>query len=435
MNDMLIGHNSQFADLSDPQFDLVTTDAPFPAFVGGFGSGKTEALIIKALMMKAKYPTGNIGYYLPTFDLVSMIAFPRFEEKLEEIGAHYKAVRSPRPVIKIENGGNFIFRTMDNPGRIIGYEVMDSLIDEIDTLKEKEAEAAWNKILARNRQKKPDGKRNTISVGTTPEGFKFTYQKWKKNPKAGYQLIKASTYSNAHNLPDDYIDDLKASYPSNLILAYIDGEFTNLTSGSVYPEFDREKNGSTEVVRIEKIAGLPDKGEDLYIGMDFNVTKMAAIVFVRRAGWPHAVAELTGIFDTPAMIKALKARFPNNRIFIYPDASGGSRKTGDASISDISLLKEAGFQVYNNPSNPAIKDRVLSINVLILNSVGQRRFFVNVKECPNLTEALEKQAYDKFGEPDKTSGLDHPLDAAGYFISYTFPVRARTMKRVNLAGV
>lgn len=421
--------------MSEPQFKLVTSKAKYPAFVGGFGSGKTEALINRTNLLKFKYSTCNVAYYLPTYDLVRMIAFPRFEEKLEDMKLYsdaisYKSVTSPRPSIKIrldnEPSGEIIFRTMDNPALIVGYEVADSMIDELDVMKRDDAEKAWRKIVARNRQKKPDGHRNTIAVGTTPEGYKFVYERWKKDPKPGYELIKASTYSNQKNLPFDYIESLRADYPANLIEAYINGEFINLTSGSVYPDFDRKLNGSKETI-------LP--GEDLHIGMDFNVTKMAAVVFVRRDGWPHAVEEITGIFDTPAMIKALKNRYPNNRCFIYPDASGSNRKSQDASNSDIALLKNAGFYCFHNHSNPAVKDRVLSINVLIKNADDIRRLFVNVEKCPVFTEGLEKQAYDKNGEPDKTSGLDHALDAGGYFIAYNFAVKSRAARSLTLVGI
>lgn len=421
--------------LSKPQFDLVSSTSAFPAFVGGFGSGKTEALVDRALMLKAKYPTGNVGYYLPTFDLVAMIAIPRFEEKLEEMKSvnpdiAFKVVKSPRPMIMIENCGAVIFRTMDTPSRIIGYQTMDSLVDELDTLKEKDAKDVWRRILARNRQLKPDGARNTIAVGTTPEGFKFVYSKWGKEPKAGYELIKASTYSNQKHLPDDYIQDLRDDYPANLIDAYIMGEFVNLVSGSVYPRFDRVLNGSTENVGLKN-----DIPENLHIGMDFNVTKMAAVVFVQRDNWPHAVFEFSNIFDTPAMIKAIRATFPKNKIYVYPDSSGGSRKSLDASESDLSLLGNAGFYVMSNPSNPRVKDRVLAMNAMIENGEGIRRMKVNLQTCPNFVEGLEKQAYDANGEPDKTSGLDHHLDAGGYFIAYTFPVRGKTMNKVAMVNI
>jgi len=426
----------QQIQLSEPQFRLVSTKFKFPAFVGGFGSGKTEALINRGLFLKTKYPEVNLAYYMPTFDLVYMIGIPRFEEKLEEYLIPYKTVKSPRPMINIDNAGAIIFRTMDQPSRIVGYEVGDSLVDEIDIMKEKDADASWKKILARNRQKKKDGSSNTIALGCTPEGFKFVYKKWGKEikPNQGYELIQASTYSNLANLPADYIDNLMDDYPTNLIQAYIWGKFVNLVSGSVYPEFDRSINFSTHTVGTYRHSDGKDYAEDLHIGMDFNVTKMAAVVFVKREGWPHAVAEFTKIFDTPAMIKAIKARYPSNRIFIYPDASGASRKSVSASHSDIDLLRQAGFNVMVNNTNPAVKDRILSINTLICNGKGERRFKVNIWECKNLVETLETQAYDD-GEPDKTSGLDHIGDAAGYFAAYAFPVRGRPTNKFQMVGM
>lgn len=409
-----------------PQFELITSKARFPAMVAGFGAGKTQALVARAIAIKFQWPENDIAYYLPTYDLVDRIAIPRFEEELHERGLvegmHFKILRGKSSLIKIFGAGEIIFRTMDRPGRIIGYEVGDSFVDELDTLKEADARLAWQKIVARNRQKKADGAQNTIAVGTTPEGFRFVYQQWKKSPPSDqYVIIKASTYSNARNLPDDYIDDLLALYPTNLIQAYLDGEFVNLTAGAVYPEFDRVLNGCDTTIK---------PGEPLHIGMDFNVGKMAAVVYVQRQGYPHAAAELVGLLDTPAMIKALKLKFPNHPIFIYPDASGDSRKTNNASVSDIALLKQAGYIVLVNKSNPAVKDRVLSMNILI----GKRFLKVNCDLCPGLAEGLEKQAYNDKGEPDKTSGLDHENDAAGYMVVYRFPVLNSRIQKVRMGG-
>jgi Terminase large subunit, T4likevirus-type, N-terminal/Terminase RNaseH-like domain len=420
-----------------PQLELITTTKQFPAMVAGFGAGKTNALIHRCIQYKLKYPMCNVAYYLPTYDHVRTIAFPRFQEMLAEYGyiegghnADYKLIQNLTPMIEFHrDGGQIIFRTMNNPGRIIGYEVADSFVDELDTLKEKDARLAWQKLFARNRQKKPDGAKNTIAVGTTPEGFRFTYQQWKKKPPSNeYHLIKASTYSNAHNLPEGYVDDIRAEYPTNLVQAYIEGEFVNLTSGSIYFDYDRIKNGSNETVQ---------PNETLHIGMDFNVTKMAAVTFVPREGWPHAVAEIVNQLDTPNMIMAIKNRFPNHPIIVYPDASGAARKSNNASVSDIGLLEAAGFMVLNNPSNPYVKDRILSMNKLICTGIApneNRRLKVNADQCPHFAEALEKQAYDDKGEPDKSSGHDHVNDAGGYFINYRYPVVGRDVQMLEITG-
>lgn len=401
--------------LSKCQLAFVSASEQFPAFLGGFGSGKTYAAIMRAIAKKLQYPKQNVAYYLPTYDLVRTIGYPRFSEILEQIGIPHKINRSDA-FIDFHGFGQLIFRTMDTPERIAGFEVADSLVDELDTLPTEKAREVWNRIIGRNRQKKPDGSLNTVGVATTPEGFRFVYERWKRNPVAGYRLIKAATSSNAKNLPAGYIESLKASYPPNLLLAYLDGEFVNLTAGSVYVEYDRQSNDSRETIK---------PNDPLHIGMDFNVSHMAAVVVVLRDGNPHAVEELTGVFDTPAMIQLIKARYAGHQIMVYPDASGQARKANNASVSDLSLLQSAGFIVRSNPTNPAVKDRVLSMNAMI-HSGGERRLKVNVDGCPALVEGLEKQAYDKNGEPDKTSGLDHVIDACGYLITHKFPIAKRT---------
>jgi len=400
--------------LTDPQFEFVTAQDQFPALVAGFGSGKTHAGVIRLLAKKLQYPRQNVAYYLPTYDLVTTIGFPRFYEQLEEMGLRFKPNKNDK-MLHVQDAGSIIFRTMDNPERIIGYEVADSLVDELDTLPEDKAREAWNKVISRNRQKKPDGSLNTVGVATTPEGFRFVYDRWQRNPAPGYRIIRASTFSNARNLPDGYIDSLRASYPSNLLAAYLDGEFVNLVAGSVYPEFERRLNASAETIQ---------PGEALHVGMDFNVGRMSSVVHVLRGDNPHAVKEYTRVLDTPAMCALLKREHPGHPIIVYPDASGQSRKSNNASESDHAIIRQHGFSLRTNPTNPRVKDRVLAVNAMVHRD-GMRRYMVNPDACPELVESLEKQAYDKHGEPDKASGLDHVVDAAGYFICYRYPIQHR----------
>ena len=410
--------------LSGPQDDFVHASEQFPAFVGGFGSGKTHAAIWRTLRLKFAYPKQSVAYYLPTYDLVARMAFPRFEEAMDLLKVRSKTNKNDN-IIELPDNGSIIMRTMDNPARIVAYEVADSICDELDTLTTDKARDVWNKVIARNRQKKPDGSLNTVGVATTPEGFRFVYERWKKNPVPGYRLIRASTMSNAANLPVGYIESLRANYPPNLLAAYLDGEFVNLTAGSVYPEFDRQANACASTIQTS---------EPLHIGMDFNVGQMAAAVVVLRDGNPHAVDELTGILDTPAMIAAIKSRYQGHAIFVYPDASGGGRRSNNASESDIALLRAARFTVLAPASNPPVKNRVLAMNQMI-HSESVRRLRVNVDRCPMMVEALEKQAYDKNGEPDKLSGLDHINDACGYLVHYKWPVKGREMMRVSIGGI
>lgn len=407
--------------LSATQKAFVKCREPYPAFVGGFGSGKTAAAIARALALKIKFPKADIAYYLPSYPLVQDIAMKRFPELCERKEWPFKMRGGTSPHIEFPNAGRIIFRSLSHPESIVGYEVAHSVCDELDTLPEDKARDAWNKVIARNRQK-VDGWPNSVAVATTPEGFRFVYDRWERNPAKGYVLFKARTKDNAAHLPDGYIENLQNSYPTQLLAAYLDGEFVNLTTGSVYNHFDRNRHRTD--ARIEP-------REPLHIGMDFNVNNMSAAVLVLRDGQPRAVDELMGYRDTPDIIRGIKERYEGHHVTIYPDASGASRKSVNASLSDIALLRQAGFTVLANSRNPAVKDRIMAVNLLL----EKGELLVNPDRCPTLTESLERQAYNKNGEPDKDGGFDHMNDALGYFIVYKFGLTRSTVTLAPLSGI
>ena len=408
--------------LTEPQDDFVFSDEQYPLFVGGFGAGKSESLFKRLLIQKLAYPKLNQGYFAPTFDLIDLIAFPRLEELLTECGLSYKLNQSKK-TFDIKGYGKIICRSMEKPSKIVGFEIADAVVDELDTLKTDHAQDAWNKIIARCRQKKKDGLVNTTAVGTTPEGFRFCYDRWVKRGGKKYAIYRAPTASNPY-LPESYIDGLRESYPPALLKAYLEGEFVNLSSGGVYPDFDRTLNSSKETIKPREV---------LHIGMDFNVLKMAAVVFVLRDGLAVAVDELVNVRDTPAMAELIKDKYPDHTIKIYPDAAGQATSSKNSSESDHIILRKFGFTLVVNGNNPAVKDRINACNAQILNSNGVRSFKVNVDLCPSLTEALEQQAYDKHGAPDKSTGHDHVLDAYGYFIVKQFPIKRPMAKSVGLS--
>lgn len=397
--------------LTEPQERFLLSEAKHPAFVAGFGAGKSEVMACAALGDAAHSADALVGLYAPTYDLVRLITAPRMVAKLEEHGVPHRWNKQDNAIYcSYPRFGDFILRTMDNPERIVGYETYRAHVDELDTLKTEVARRAWNQIVARNRQR-PEGIAkpfNRVSAYTTPEGFRFVYERWKRNPVAGYEIIQAPTYSNPF-LPGDYIDNLRASYPQELIDAYIEGRFVNLTSGTVYRAYDRARCRSVETIQPR---------EPLHIGQDFNVGNMASVICVPRGDSWHAVGELSGLQDTPHLIDVLRERFAGHHVTLYPDASGGSRRSVNASASDLSLLRDAGFAVRAPKANPPIKDRVLAVNT----AFDKGRLFVNDTACPALTEALEGQAFDRNGEPDKASGFDHPNDALGYLAHDRLPV-------------
>lgn len=410
--------------LNKPQARFMRMPQKFRAYVSGFRGGKTWVGSIARVEHFLKHPKINQGYFAPTYPQIRDIFYPTIDEVCHAMGVTCD-IKEANKEVHVFNGrsyiGTIICRSMEKPSTIVGFKIGDSLVDEIDTMPADKAQAAWNKIIARMSYK-GEGVRNGVDVTTTPEGFKFVYKQFHGNESENYGLIQASTYDNQKNLPADYIQSLIDTYPPELIAAYLDGQFVNLTSGTVYRNYDREKCASSEAIK---------PSEPLYIGQDFNVGNMASVIYVRRGREWHAAGELTKGIDTPSTCDTIKEKYPDHEIIMYPDATGASRSSKGASTSDISIIAAARFKVRATKANPLIKDRVLSMNTAF--SKGLLK--VNARECPEFAACLEQQAYDSNGVPDKSAGHDHLLDAGGYPIVYEMPVNRPVIKPQPLPGM
>ncbi len=419
--------------LNRPQNEFLQLNKKYKALVTGFGGGKTYVGCLDIGNHFFQFPRVNAGYFAPTYPQIRDIFYPTVEEAAFTQGFRVD-IKQGNKEVHFYRGrvyyGTTICRSLEKPETIIGFKIGKALVDELDTMKTEKARKAWIKIIARMRYNVP-GLTNGISVTTTPEGFKFVYQQFKKNLeenpelKEFYGLVQGSTYDNADNLPDDYIPSLIASYPEQLIKAYLNGEFVNLVAMPVWNEYDTVKNGSNETVQ---------KDDSLLVGCDFNVGRGCAVIYVSRGNELHAVDEVYNSYDTPDTIRVLKYRYPNNNITVFPDASGASRKSVNATTSDIAALRHAGFAVKANKRNPNIKDRVMATNAMFCNGNKERLLLVNADKCKNFSDSLAQQVYDDNGLPEKGAGkFDDMTDAGSYPIAFLYPIKKITTTTSNLS--
>lgn len=384
-------------ELFPHQEDFIFSDATHTALIAGYGAGKSHAGVAKTTLKKLDFPGIPVAYYLPTYGLIRDIAFPKFSQMLAEMRIPFRLNKSDKDIHTPY--GIIHLRSMDKPESIVGYEVGYSLIDETDILPKDKMTDVFTKIVGRNRLKLPDGSINKTDVVGTPEGFKWAYDFFVKNTKGNRKIVKGKTSDN-FTLPDTFVDTLREVYTEEQLLAYLEGEFVNLNFGSVYKMFDRLIHHSDRTVRDKDV---------LHIGMDFNISDMHAVVNVVDGEVSTAVDEFVKKFDTEEMCESIKQRYPHHKVYVYPDASGSSRKTS-SSKTDHDIIKRAGFVLKTNKRNPFVRDRINSMNASFKNMTQ----LINTDACPVLTEALEQQVF-KNGEPDKESGHDHITEAQGYF--------------------
>lgn len=408
-----------------PQVRFLALPNKYRAYVGGYGSAKTWCGCMAACAHFWEHPGVTQGYFAPTYSMIRDIYYPTMQDVALRFGFNV-VVKEGNHEVDIYSGrqyrGTVICRSMENPGSIIGFKIGHAQVDEIDVLPKNKALEAWRKIIARLRVN-DSTVNNGVDITSTPEGFKFLHKTFvqdlqdKPELKGNYGMIQASTYENEANLPKDFIPSLIEAYPKELIEAYLNGQFVNLTSGTVYRNYDRVRCASTETIK--------DK-EPLFIGMDFNVQHMAAAIHVQRPDAWHRVAEIKEVFDTPDMIKIIDERWKakGHSIIIYPDATGKNRESVNASKSDIALLQQAGFAIRVRSANPPVKDRINAVN----KAFETGKYKINATACPWGAQCLEQQAYDDNGEPDKTSGFDHMNEAGDYFAAYEMPITKPVVK-------
>ncbi len=393
-------HPGQLAFVDDATTQIIGISA-------GYGAGKTRALCAKAVMLAAANQ-GFIGAVMePTGPLIRDIWQNDFDDFLEAYDIPYTFRASPLPEYTLHLPGGdtkILCRSFENWSRIIGLNLAWVLADEIDTVTPNIANKAFPKILGRLRS----GNVRQFAAASTPEGFRWMWNTFGSDDaqqRTDRKLIKMRTADNPH-LPPDFIERLQANYDPQLLRAYLDGEFVNLTTGQVYDRFDRAKHIVTD---------LPDTSrEPLRVGVDFNVGNMSAVIAIRQGNSLLVIDEISGAHDTDALAQEIQRRYPQRQVYIYPDASGGNRST-NASQTDIQILESYGFSNQSPRSNPPVRDRVAAVQALLENGKGQVRLTI-AAACRKVIECLELQSYNEKGDPDKDAGYDHMNDALGYVI-------------------
>lgn len=409
-------------DLFQHQADfLADTTTRNIALIGGYGSGKTEALIAKLITLAHLNP-GYEGIALsPTYRMAITVLIPRLEEALKARGIKHAWHKADMYFDIFVNGKKTKLHILaaETYKRAAGINAAFFGVDEADLMDTDTFLAAWQMLSSRLRK----GKVFQGVAVSTPEGYKGCYKYFVEdianNPKLkkARRVITASTYDN-FTLPKEYIEGLEQQYPEHLIKAYLKGEFVNLVGKPVYWKFDKELNRTDLTI-------LDFPNQVLHIGQDFNKNINACDIHVVKNNRSYAIDEIYGSTDTQVLANEIKRRFPwhfaNNAIRFYPDASG---------FEGIQNLKRnfPEFAPDGKPNfrygaaNPRIERRVAAVNEKFKPVGGQLESFVNPTKCPELWKGLIQQAYDKNQEPDKKSGIDHALDGHGYFIYRTWPL-------------
>lgn len=381
--------------------------------VGGFGSGKTHIGAMRALYLSYANQ-GLPGMYIsPSYPMARKTIEVTLKDMLDRAGISYRYNQKYHEYSIWNWNGSIWIGSGDDPDSLKGPNLAWVGIDE-PFIQDK---AVYHIALSRVRH--PAAKQSELFMTGTPEDLNWGYDLAIGKGGDDVGVVHARTRDNVH-IPERTIQAMESAYTDEMIDAYLNGKFVNLTSGRVYPAFDRSRN----VVTRNDLSGFP-----VIVGMDFNVAKMCASVGYQTSDGVHWFDEIVlRNSNTFEMAEVLAGKYPGS--VVYPDPAGSARKTS-ATKSDHQILAKAGFTVRAHKKHPPIRERVNSVNALWHNSKREVKMTVDPK-CTEIIEEMDRTQW-KNGAPDE--GTDHERthmgDAVGYPVEYLFGLSRKRIHQLS----
>lgn len=399
--------------------DSVEGRVRFSYVIAGRGSGKTtiaKKRIVRGLLK------GNAGdeffYGLPTFEQARRVAWRDLKNLVPPAFKEY------------ENDSNMVIRTtlgtwlyvfgMQAPERVEGMQwagvVLDESSDQLPGMFDKSVRPALTEkkgwawrigVPKRFGVGAPEFQQACLDADSGKDSESKFYH-WRSDT-----ILDPKEIESAKNRLD--VKDFEEQ---------MGGEWVTV-SGLVFHSFSDEN--------IIPIGYDPDK--PLIVGSDFNVNPMAWVIAQPTSTIERIPTDGIDVVDeiflenanTLDTLRLLKAKFPDHHlpVYFYGDATAKSRHT-NASISDYDIIfGYNGFPLKNviyPDSNPAILDRIASVNAALRSADGTIRIRVG-SHCANLIRDLKMQPW-KVGsrEPLQTDVIGHAIDALGYVVHSLIPM-------------
>jgi len=385
---------------------LMASNAKHIMLFGGSRSGKTfqiiRSIIIRACKTKSRHVSLRSTFnsiktsiWMDTLPKVLALCFP-------DLKVHYNRTDY---VLMFPNGSEYWMAGLDTAQRvekILGKEYSTLHFNECSNIDYTAVQIALSRLAEKSELKK-----KVYYDQNPPPKSHWSYWLFEKklNPiddeplrdPDNYAAVKMNPQDNIENIDENYIAVLE-SMPADQRKRFLDGEYQDVDDGQTYYAFNRERH-------VQEIKVYPGTH---FIGMDFNVEPMTAVIFQFINDQIQVFDEVfMPVGDTPRMIDELKKRNYSG-LEVIPDSTSKNRKTSGK--SDFDLLKEAGFKVHWS-FNPLVYDRVVNINLLFT----QDKIIIDPK-CKKLINDLEKVSWkdNQLDQKGANKMLTHISDALGY---------------------
>ena len=392
--------------LSEVQKEVSDDVNRFKVVVAGRRWGKSF-LAMHEIAKHARFPNSNIFAVFPSYRQAKQIIWDDLKEKF--IRCRWaKKINESDLCITLINGSKIYLRSADNPDSLRGVSMDYLIMDEAAMIDQK----MWTEVC---RPALSDKQGNGLFI-TTPKGKgSWIYELWQgAHAQDNWRAFQYTTLEGGNVAPEE-IESARNELDEKSFRQEYEASFEQY-SGSIYYNWDSS-------VHIRKQDKEFNKNEILHVAMDFNVSPLVAAISRVNGNEISVIDEISmDGSNTFEMAEELLNRYPNNRIWVYPDASGQARKTS-SNTSDHHILRNSGFTLKVKNINPPVKDRIAAVNASLKATDGTVKLSVDPK-CRNLIKCISSQVYREGTQvPDKSGNLDHMNDALGYLVHWINPIR------------
>lgn len=394
--------------LSAAQQQIAEDTHRFKVVIAGRRFGKTH-LAIRQLCWEARLPNKEVWYVAPTYKQAKLIVWRKLKNKLQDLRWIRKSNESELS-IELKNGSRISLKGADNEDSLRGVGLNYIILDEFADIDPE----AWYEVL---RPTLADTQGSAMFIGTPKGVANWSYDLYQYELEFGetWKSFQFTTIDGGNVKPEE-IEAARRDLDERTFRQEFLATFETY-AGRIYYAFERKENVIDGVLE-------PRDLDVLYIGMDFNIDPMSAVIAIRKGDTLCVIDEIRMYSsNTQETVEEIRSRYPKSKIWVYPDPAARQRKTSAGGSTDLTILQNAGFIVKCPTSHTPVRDRINAVNSRLCDSTGKRHLFITPR-CKYTIEGLERHTYKEgTTQPDKDSGYDHMMDALGYMVDYLFPVK------------
>ena len=388
--------------LTPPQTQIFDSDARFRVAVCGRRFGKTY-LSMWEIARAARFPNQRVIYLAPNFRQAKSIIWDTLKEELGKRN-WIKKINESELSIRLINNSRIELRSAESAASIRGISADFCVLDEACFMDKD----VWFQVI---RPTLSDRLGKALFI-TTPQGQDWIYELYlDAKHQTDWESFQYTTLDGGQVLPEE-IEAARRDLDERTFATEYLADFTS-TTRRVFYAFDMEHN----------VKKLPVESNRVWIGADFNIEPMSAVIGVPYDDGFYIYDEIEMFnSNTHELCEEILRRYPEHNITVFPDPAGSARKTTSRGRSDHDIIREYGLAVKSHRAHPKVKDRNAVVNSMFCSASGDRRLWIS-PDCKKTIHSVSKHQYKPDTMvPDKDSGTDHLTDALSYVVEYNFPI-------------